>query len=69
MPGRKIPRMALAAWATEAALLPAVGAVVGVYFDRKFGWSPWGAVGGFTVGGFGSFRILRDLMRRMENDD
>jgi F0F1-type ATP synthase assembly protein I len=60
--------MTVAVIGTEAALAPTIGAVIGLFLDRRFGWSPWGLLVGFGVGVFGAVQLLRELAKRTDEN-
>lgn len=48
----------------EVAVGVGLGYVVGAYFDRRFGWSPWGTVVGCLVGlAAGMYLLLKAALR------
>jgi F0F1-type ATP synthase assembly protein I len=51
-----------AVWRMVAALV--LGAVAGLFLDRKLGSTPWGVVGGLGLGlGLGFYLLMRSLTR------
>jgi F0F1-type ATP synthase assembly protein I len=51
-----------AVWRMVAALV--LGAVLGVFLDRKLGSTPWGVVGGLGLGlGLGFYLLMRSLSK------
>lgn len=55
--------LALASTAVAELVAPVL---IGVWLDRRFGWSPWGLVVGATVGFVGGLAHLLYLARRAE---
>ena len=48
----------------EIAVGAALGTVVGLWLDRKYGWSPWGVVAGSMIGvAAGMYLLIRDAVR------
>ncbi len=48
----------------EVAVGTALGAVVGIWLDRRFDWSPWGVMVGSLVGlTAGMYLLLKEALR------
>ena len=61
-------RMQWASLATEAALSPVFGGIIGFLFDKRFGWSPWGLTAGVIAGGLVSIRLVIELIRKVNRN-
>jgi len=47
----------------------AVGALIGLWCDRRFGISPWGVLGGTVVGMIHAARVLYSLYLKSQRED
>ena len=47
----------------------AAGAIIGLWLDKKFGWSPWGVIGGVIAGCIHSVRVLYSLYLKSQREE